>query len=240
MTSISLDFYHCPGLQYRPEREGNNTSSARVSQATYQNQSSLDMLLLLNIKGTRKMSTQASDKDPQRVRALMFGVVIVYLGSCSNVRSDQPAPVKTEPTRIESAKIEPKSTVWGTTCQFYMETVANDCDSYGKDGLWPQICPVFLEGLQTMQSSLPLQGTTRKNFDAVELRCDEGLKQFNNITKSYQDFPRTREAVKSLRIAPPSPLQASSLPDDEVELIVPIHAITIWKTMVVEKPPRPK
>lgn len=87
------------------------------------------------------------------------------------------------------------TTEWGSTCRLYIDKVTEDCDKYEKKGgLWNQVCPGYREAIQAMKSSVPVDGTFKEKFDAVEPVCDQNLKTFNDLTKNPQDFPREAPA----------------------------------------------
>jgi hypothetical protein len=87
-----------------------------------------------------------------------------------------------------------KTTSWGPTCTVLIEKITDECKKHGTKGLWPQVCPKYLEGIKDMQKSLadtePNGGTFKDKVDEAETRCNDSLSTYNELTKNPQDFPK--------------------------------------------------
>jgi hypothetical protein len=82
------------------------------------------------------------------------------------------------------------ATDWGLSCKALIEKVSDECKKHGTKGLWPQVCPKYMEGIETMKISLPPEGTFKEKIDEADLKCTETLNTYNDLTKNVADFPR--------------------------------------------------
>jgi hypothetical protein len=112
---------------------------------------------------------------------------VIALMGCSEAK---PNTTNTTPNPTSTKVTVPTSKEWGPSCKALIEKVESECKQYGTKGLWPQICPKYLEGLGEMKGALPPNGAPQAKINEADIKCAETLETYNTLTKETLDFPR--------------------------------------------------